>query len=163
MWCCPTWEGGWEGKGSTGINSCYITSLCWCQVAERKERRESAMTLFFSVVRPHLIPLPSISLHSGFVSMDTDRLCVYSTLQGAPEMLVLLLSTFSILLRDYHSILSLTTMCYFIHNVIPSSCHPCPCFSSAIKTQMVSWYESTDFVTKCVRTSIKTLQRQHCG
>lgn len=43
-----------RGSGSTGINSCYITSLCWCQVAERKGRKESAMTLFFSVVRPHL-------------------------------------------------------------------------------------------------------------
>lgn len=47
-----------RGKESTSINSCYITSFCWCQVAERKERKESAMTLFFSVVRPHLALLP---------------------------------------------------------------------------------------------------------
>lgn len=130
----PDMRGRVRGKGSASINSCYITSLCWCQVAERKARRESAMTLFFSVVRPHLAPLLSTSFHSGFVSMDTDRLCVYPTLQGGPEMLVPLLSSSSslspsfILLCYYHSILSLTTVCYFIHNVIPASCLSCPCF-----------------------------------
>lgn len=50
------------GKGSASINSCYITSLCWCQVVERKERRGSAMTLFFSVVRPRPAPLRLIPL-----------------------------------------------------------------------------------------------------
>lgn len=109
----PDMSGMVRGKGSASINSCYITSLCWCQVAERKERRESAMTLFFSVVRPHLAPLLSVSFHSGFVSMDTDRLRVYPTLQGGPEMLVPLLSSSAvsfILLCYYHSFLSLTTM-----------------------------------------------------
>lgn len=85
MWCCLTWEGGGEGKGDMSINSCYIASLCWCQVAERKERRESAVTLFFTVVRPHLAPFLSVSFHSGLVSMDTDRLCVYPTLQQGPR------------------------------------------------------------------------------
>lgn len=94
-----------RAKRSASINSCYITSLCWCQVAERKERRESAMTLFFSVVRPHLARFLSVSFHSGFVSMDTDRLCVYPTLQGAQEMLVPLLSFSFILLLSLLSLL----------------------------------------------------------
>lgn len=91
-------------------------------MAERKERRESAMTLFFSVVRPHLALLLSISFHSGFVSMETDRLCVYPTLQEAPEMLVCLSFSF-ILLGCYSSVLSLTVT-VLLHSFITSSLHP---------------------------------------
>lgn len=149
-----------RGKGSASINSCYITSLCWCQVAERKERRGSAMTLFFSVVRPHPTLLLSVSFHSGFVSIDTDRLCVYPTLRGASRCSSLSLLSLPLLhlllLLFLHSLLALTTMCYFIYNVISPTCRSCPCFSSAIKTQMAPGYSSTDFVNKCVRTSINT-------
>lgn len=64
----------------------------------------------------------SVSFLSGFVSMDTDGFCVYPTLQGCPwdarpSSLSLSPSSFSCY---YHFILTLTTMCYFIHNVIPS-------------------------------------------
>lgn len=52
--CRLTRGGRARGKRSTSINSSYITSLCWCQVAEWKERKESALTLFFSIVRPQL-------------------------------------------------------------------------------------------------------------
>lgn len=54
VWCRLTWGGRARGKRSMSINSSYITSLCWCQVAERKEKKESALTLFFGIVRPHL-------------------------------------------------------------------------------------------------------------
>lgn len=124
MCCCLTWEGGWgEKKGSASINSCYITSLCWCQVPERKERRESAMTLFFSVTHPHLSLVLSISVLSGFVSIVTDRLRVYPTPQGGPKMFVH--SSILPLLLSLHS-LPLTAVWHIILNVI--SALFCLCF-----------------------------------
>lgn len=109
-----------ERKRSTSINSSYITSLCWCQVAERKGRKESALTLFFSIVRPHLtlciIPL-RVCLH-GY---RRDP-CLPNTTGGVPKILVPLLcsSHSSILPRYYRYLLSSGRMLDFIRGVPPS-------------------------------------------
>ena len=119
--CGAAWNEreGERGKGSASINSCYITSLCWCQVAERKEKGKR-YDLVFQCCPPPPRPTPlPISFLSGFVSMDTDgALCLPSTTEGAPEMRVPLLTLPHPVTLP--SIPSLTTMCCFIHNVTPS-------------------------------------------
>lgn len=119
-WCRLTRGGRARGRRSTSINSSYITSLCWCQVAERKGRKESALTLFFSIVRPHLtlciIPL-RVCLH-GY---RRDP-CLPNTTGGVPKILVPLLcfSHSSILPCYYRCLLSSSRRLDFICGVPPS-------------------------------------------
>lgn len=83
-----------------------------------------------------------------------QALCLPNT-AGARDIFVPLIYPPSLL--SPCSLLALTTMCYFIRNVISPLCQSSSCFSSAIKTQMVSWYSSTDFVNQCVRTVVQML------
>lgn len=116
----PDMRGRVRGNGSTSINSFYITSLCWCQVAERKGRKESALTLFFSVFRPHLallllclIPL-RVCLY-GYRQI----LCLPNTTGGSLRCssLFSLVFSFPVTITSFSPWPPCVTS---IHNVIPS-------------------------------------------